>query len=299
LQNGSLSVESKPGKGTSFTVIIPYQISTEQIGVAPQAVAPAFNEAPVFSNVSILVAEDNEMNQSLIRHLFKNWNISFDMASNGSEAITMLRQKEYNLILMDIQMPVMDGYTATQEIRNTLGITTPIIAMTAHAFAGEREKCLSYGMNDYISKPIREEQLLQQIVHFAGSSPAAKKSATIGSGFNTSYQFIDLHYMKEISGGNKQYEKTVTEQFIEMVPDAIEAIQKAWQENNLPLLRSTAHNLKTTISVMGLHDKLGTTLDALEHNNLTATTFEQHFAVLTAACTGAIAEAKAFLAELH
>ena len=82
------------------------------------------------------------------------------------EAIDKLRTKKYELILMDIQMPEMDGYTATQEIRGNLKLNTPIIAMTAHALAGEREKCLSYGMNEYISKPIREDQLHKLIAQF-------------------------------------------------------------------------------------------------------------------------------------
>src|SRR5204862_6434520 len=103
-----------------------------------------------FEQVCILVAEDNEVNQSLIKHLFKSWRLQFDWADNGKKAIDKLRLKKYDLILMDIQMPEMDGYTATQEIRRELKLSTPIIAMTAHAFAGEREKCLSYGMNDYL-----------------------------------------------------------------------------------------------------------------------------------------------------
>ncbi len=299
LQHGSLSVESQPGKGTSFTVIIPYQISTEQIGMPPQAVEPAFDQESVFSNVSILVVEDNEINQSLIRHLFKNWNISFDMASNGSEAILMLQQKEYNLILMDIQMPVMDGYTATQEIRKTHGISTPIIAMTAHAFAGEREKCLSFGMNDYISKPIREEQLQKLIAQFTGSHPATQPGTAATVHVTSPHQFIDLHYMKEISGGNRDYEKAVTEQFIEMIPEELHAIEQAWQQGNLPLVRSKAHNMKTTVSVMGLTEILNPLLDALEYNELTAPTFTNLFRELQSICTGAVAEAKALLAILQ
>ncbi len=110
--------------------------------------------------MKILVVEDNEVNLSLLQHLFQNWQIKFDTAGNGSEALEKLKNNNYHLILMDIQMPQMDGYTATQQIRNSLKLNVAIIAMTAHAMAGEREKCLSYGMNEYISKPIREEQLM-------------------------------------------------------------------------------------------------------------------------------------------
>lgn len=146
LQDGSIKVESKTGKGTSFHIIIPYKIATEEV------TGNGINEFNVsdFDGVKILVAEDNEINQSLIKHLFKSWNLSYDMVNNGKEAIEILQTKTYHLVLMDIQMPEMDGYTATREIRQRLKIDVPIIAMTAHALTGEREKCLSYGMNEYI-----------------------------------------------------------------------------------------------------------------------------------------------------
>src|SRR3979490_2947997 len=111
-------------------------------------------ELPDWQHIHILVVEDNEMNQNLLRHLLKQWKLSFDIVNNGIEALDMLKTRKYHLVLMDIQMPLMDGYTATQEIRLKLKLDTPIVAMTAHAFAGEREKCLSYGMDEYISKPI-------------------------------------------------------------------------------------------------------------------------------------------------
>ena len=116
-----------------------------------------------------------------MKHLFKNWQLKFDLANNGKEAIDKLQLNKYDLILMDIQMPEMDGYSATREIRGKLKLTTPIIAMTAHALAGEREKCLSYGMNEYISKPIREEQLHRLISQFTHIkySPASKKETVL------------------------------------------------------------------------------------------------------------------------
>lgn len=101
--------------------------------------------------------------------------------------------QKYSLILMDIQMPEMDGYTATQEIRNELKLTIPIIATTAHALAGEREKCFGYGMNEYISKPIREEQLYNLISLFIKKNKIIDKQK--GKQLNTSnniYQFINL-----------------------------------------------------------------------------------------------------------
>src|SRR3977135_2681156 len=125
----------------------------------------------------------------------------------------MLKAGKYHLVLMDIQMPGMDGYSAAEEIRLKLKLDIPIIAMTAHAFAGEREKCLSYGMNEYIAKPINERELFRFITQFTGTRdawPGLKKN--INNEAPAAYQFINLQYMREISEGDKEYERTVTEQ---------------------------------------------------------------------------------------
>ena len=132
LKHGSIAAESHPGAGTTFTIIIPYTISSENI--TPVAKPSSFEEIEGgFAGVRVLVVEDNEINQSLIRHLFDSWNLSFEMAGNGKEALDMLKDHQYDLVLMDIQMPELDGYSATQEIRRTLRLEIPIIAMTAHA----------------------------------------------------------------------------------------------------------------------------------------------------------------------
>jgi signal transduction histidine kinase/CheY-like chemotaxis protein len=294
LQNGTIQVESKPGIGTSFKLMIPYKIAEEQSSNSFS------NEAEVdlihdFMNVRILVAEDNEINQSLIKHLCKSWGLDYDLAKNGKEALEKLKDKKYSLILMDIQMPVMDGYTATLEIREMLELNTPIIAMTAHALAGEREKCLSYGMNDYISKPIREAQLHQlitQYTHLPVPGAVQGKPAVLA----VDYQYINLGYMKEISGGNKEYEKTVTEQFIEAIPEDLLAIEKAWQGKHIGNMRQLAHNMKTTVSVMGLNESLQPSLDALEYEELTNQSFIKYFQSLKLICNNALQEAALLLA---
>jgi signal transduction histidine kinase/CheY-like chemotaxis protein/uncharacterized protein YihD (DUF1040 family) len=296
LQNGSITVESEPGKGTSFKIIIPYTIAEDEVEKKQRIMHDATLPS-AFENITVLVAEDNEINQSLIRHLFKEWQLRFDLVTNGREAVEMLQSKKYSLILMDIQMPEMDGYTATQEIRNLLKSDTPIIAMTAHALAGEREKCLSYGMNEYISKPIREEQLHKLITQFAQIEiySAARNIALFEKG---EYEYINLQYMKEISSGNVDYEKTVTEQFIEAIPQDLLAIEKAWQDKHISELRQLAHNMKTTISVMGLNETLQPYLDAIEYEDLNDASFTVNFDSLKSTCETSLAEARQFYKTL-
>ncbi|MEP7374270.1 MAG: response regulator [Chitinophagaceae bacterium] len=296
LQNGSISIESEPGIGTAFRLVIPYKISAEQFNAA----SPVKNQIiskEQFENTLILVVEDNEINQSLIKHLFTDWQLEFNLANNGKEALAKLRQKKYDLILMDIQMPEMDGYTAAQEIRNKLKLDTPIIAMTAHALSGEREKCLSYGMDDYISKPIEYEQLYKLIGQFIQKNKLVslqKKASNKTS--NGPYKYLNLQYMKEVSMGNAEYEKTVTEQFIESIPGDLHSIEKAWQENDIPYLRQVAHNLRTTVSVMGLNEMLQPYLDALEYENLAEEIFRQNYRSVKSICQASVQEAKEFYA---
>ena len=298
LQNGSVAVESEPGIGSTFRIIIPYKIATEQNNTT----AALKNVAAIqfaLNNICILVVEDNKINQSLIHHLFHNWQLKFDMVNNGREAIDILLTKNYNLILMDIQMPEMDGYTATQEIRNKLKLDTPIIAMTAHALAGEREKCLSYGMNEYISKPIREEQLHKLITQFTHiKAPDVLQEKQIGDAGAGQYKYINLQYMKEVSNGNTEYEKTVTGQFIEAIPDDLLALESAWQHHAINELKQLAHNMKTTVSVMGLNEVLQPYLDAIEYENLNEEVFRNKFLSVKSICDASVEEAKQFCSTL-
>ena len=172
--------------------------------------------------------------------------------------------------------------------------------MTAHALAGEREKCLSYGMNEYISKPIREEQLYRLISQFTQIkySPALKKETSLKNTAGA-YQFIDLQYMKEVSGGNTEYEKTVTEQFIEAIPEDLSELEKAWNLNDINQLRQLAHNMKTTVSVMGLNEVLQPYLDTIEYENLNEESFRIKFLSVKSICEASLEEANIFILRFN
>lgn len=298
LQNGTIQVKSEPGRGTDFSIIIPYKISAGESRLSPTG-EKKYAAHSGLGDACVLVAEDNEINQSLIRHLFKNWNLSFDLAVNGREAVEMLQTKTYQLILMDIQMPEMDGYTATEEIRQRLKLTTPIIAMTAHALAGEKEKCIGYGMNEYISKPVREDQLYALITRFIKiSKKEAEGNSVAAASLPAGYKLINLQYMKEVSGGNAAYEKTVTEQFMEVLPEDLDAIEKAWHQHDITRVRQLAHNMKTTISVMGLNELLQPYLDLFEYEELNEQVFTDKFSALKSVCEASLKEASQFYTSL-
>nr|WP_294784633.1 response regulator [uncultured Flavobacterium sp.] len=295
LQDGDIEVSSKQGKGTTFSFYIPYGIAKEQLNTIPEVNIEHFKD---ISNIPlrVLVVDDNAINQSLMKHLLSQWNITFEMASNGQEAVEYLRKKECDLVLMDLQMPQMDGYTAVQQIRELLKLDTPIIAMTAHALPGERERCLSRGMNEYISKPIKEEELFKMIASFGlkESKPEAIKSFEN----NPVFECIDLTYMQSVSGGNKGFEQTVTKQFIDNVPLHLEQLTTAYQNEDFKVVKLRAHDLQSSAAIMGLLPLIQEKLDLLEiccdQNTIAENTLENVKIILSKA----VYEAEIFLNQL-
>ena len=165
LQSGAIDVQSVEGEGSTFTFSIKFALDTNLQAAKPEeAEKYTFRELTTYR---FLMAEDNPMNQLLARKVFAKWNCSIDFANNGKLAIAKLSEQAYDLVLMDLQMPEMDGYQATKYIRKELSGAVsdiPIIAITAHALSGESEKCISIGMNDYISKPFDQQELYGKIL---------------------------------------------------------------------------------------------------------------------------------------
>lgn len=297
LHNGRIEVESKLGEGSVFRLFLPFKLADNNSNQPNPAFAAT--DLPSLKEAKILLVEDNEINRNLMGHIFKTWNVSYDMAANGIEALEKVQSGIYDLILMDIQMPEMDGYTAAKEIRDTLKIDVPIIAMTAHAYGGEREKCLSYGMNEYISKPVREKELYNIVVQFTQNKKNRQAQLNPSKVISTGgFSCINLEYLQQISAGNSAFEKTITRQFIEQIPTEVNELENAWKNNDIPRLKSVAHNMKTTISVMGLNEKLQSQLDALENETLSEEDFRQNLHTIKKVCTEAFTEAKRFYSSL-
>ncbi|MFT3677701.1 MAG: ATP-binding protein [Chitinophagaceae bacterium] len=298
LLQGSITVESQPGQGTRFSLIIPFGVAADT-SIHQADEQQGLPKEGSLQGMEILIAEDNEINQSLIRHLLDHWGATYSFAYNGQDCVDQLRAHHFHVILMDIQMPVMDGYTASQEIRQVLGSKVPIIAMTAHAMPGEREKCISFGMSEYLSKPVREAQLYQLLMKLgkhstASSSPASSPS----SGVSKNYQTIQLDYMREVSLGNTAYEKAVTGQFLEAIPLAITQLEEAYAEQQYTLVSKLAHNMRTSVSVMGLLPVLSPILDKLEHEQPDPVSFTHLLKQVKEICDHAMEEARHFYHSL-
>lgn len=164
LQHGSIKLESKEGEGTKISFTISFALNEKRPKQEIQTELKSNNLN--LEHTKILLVEDNKLNQMVASKFLEEINGKVTIANNGQECVDILDHEHYDLVLMDIQMPQMDGYTATKYIRTKLkgeSKKVPILAMTAHAIGGEKEKCINVGMNDYITKPLDRAALKQKI----------------------------------------------------------------------------------------------------------------------------------------
>ena len=200
----------------------------------------------------ILLAEDLQLNQKVAVQMLQTYGYQADIAQNGKEAIAALQKNPYDLVLMDIQMPEMDGLEATQQIRSSLDIAQPyIVAMTAHAMQGDRDRCLAAGMDGYIRKPIHKRDLaaaLRQCPPLAQSSVDFKM--TVSPQARIDLPTLDTQILEGVSSSPSFLEE-VCNTFLEDAPERLNAVRAAIEQKNMPGLKDSAHALKSLSGCVG------------------------------------------------
>jgi PAS domain S-box-containing protein len=268
--------------------------ATAEQGIVPPR--PAFclipggaGDVPVVrpgTNAAVLLVEDNPTNQQVALHILAKLGLCADVASDGAEALRALEMHPYDLVLMDVQMPVMDGMEAARQIRNpqsaVLNHDVPIIAMTAHAMQGDREKCLQAGMNEYISKPVSPQilaVLLEKLLPDRECRGVARKAQAAGT---CEKPVWDREGLQERLMGDDDLLKTVARAFLEDIPKQIFALREHFQQGIVRDVECMAHTIKGVSATVG-------------GEALRETAFEME----KAARTGDLETAEALMAELE
>ncbi len=194
----------------------------------------------------ILVAEDNEINRHFIEHLLRNAGHNTMSVRNGSEALLAVKRGDFDLILMDVQMPLMDGFEATKHIRKnekTTGAHIPIIALTAHTMKGDNEKCIAAGMDYFLSKPIKPEELFLLLSKFEHT----RKESSMTEKTNTSLP-VDWSILKNSVGDNSFIIRATVQSFLDNIPNHLKEMKRAVDSDVREDIKKNAHKLKGSVA---------------------------------------------------
>lgn len=269
-----LEIESKPGKGSTFSFLLT-QEKGSQVGIQEKSTL-----TKLIGKYYILLVEDNQFNQLVAIDTLKDWNPSLEIfiANNGQEAIELLEKQCVDIILMDIQMPIMDGYTATKMIRSSEKHwqNVPIVAMTAHASSMEVEKCMNIGMNGYLSKPFHQSDLFEKITQFIYSQEreeiADKNSLKeIDSEKIIQYtppitsHIVDTEFILNFTKGKIERIEKMVQMFIEETPEELKNLEEYYESKQYSNLRTLAHSFKPKFTYMGM-PHLSEIAKQIEHN---------------------------------
>lgn len=259
LQGGSIEVQSKLGEGSTFIVNLPYRDSGNKI-IAKEYIIPSFDKLNA-TGKKILVVEDNYMNRKYISTLLKKWDVEFSMANDGREGVEMAQREKFDLIFMDIQMPVMDGYEATIAIRNSANLNkdTNIVALTASAMLSQKDKAFQAGMNDYLSKPFTPEQLMDkmQIYYYSkkeNDDDSLEESAYTEGAFFKFNKRLNSAVLEELYFNDWDYVREMFKVFLENSIVEYSKLQEAVIKEDYEEVRRLAHKLKPTFGMVGLPD---------------------------------------------
>jgi CheY-like chemotaxis protein len=260
LQGGSITVNSKLNKGSVFSFTLLFKKGTGQIKRRKPDITNELSKVMPDEGLKVLLVEDNELNAVLAEKVLSDWNWKVELAENGFAALEKVKQNGFDIVLMDIQLPGMDGYETTRRIREDFQSpkkNIAIIAMTAHALVGEEEKCLEAGMDGYISKPFEPENLYMKILtamHIKTRSKDKKQETTQHSNQPVIIKHTDLTYLNGIAKGSTGFIIQMLTIFVEQTPHYLEHIDDAFKKQDWKSLRLVVHKMKPSIMFAGLSE---------------------------------------------
>jgi two-component system sensor histidine kinase/response regulator len=259
LMGGEAGVESAPGRGSRFWFRVRLDVGRpDGSQTSPHPVDRRDVQAAI-RNARILLAENNVLNQQVAREFLEIAGCMVQVANNGYEVLDLLQKEHFDCVLMDIQMPLLDGMEATRQIRaNQAFAAIPVIAVTANALEEERQRCMESGMNDFVTKPLRPEALYAVLAKWLSrqmlplSVPERRKQAR--AEFPRRTAMIDFAVLSDLVGGNPEKMRQMAHRFMESARDDMEKVQLALERRDLNALKEMGHHIKSPAAMVGAAD---------------------------------------------
>ena len=247
-QGGKINVASEVNVGTTFS----FKLNFQKTNLDAEVNNEILELDSAINNIKVLVVEDIALNQLLMKTLLDDFGFERDIAENGKIAIEKLQNNSYDIILMDLQMPIMNGFETTEYIRKTMNSKIPIVALTADVTTVDLAKCKAVGMNDYIAKPVDERLLYSKIVSIVKKSSSLKSNDLEPKDIEKS---IDLEYLKTRTKSNPKLMMAMIDAYLQQTPPLITAIKESLKDNDWELLKASVHKMIPSFSIMGMSPK--------------------------------------------
>jgi signal transduction histidine kinase/DNA-binding response OmpR family regulator len=249
-QGGTISVKSKIDEGSTFSFVLNFQKTKAEAELETGTVELDTE----IKNLKVLVVEDIALNQLLMKTFLDDFGFECDIAPNGKVAIEQLAVKSYDIILMDLQMPEMNGFEATEYIRNQMNFKIPIIALTADVTTVDLAKCKAVGMNDYIAKPVDEGLLYSKIVELVkkNATQQGDHSEMPSSGTVILSTYTNLDYLRRRTRLDPKLMAEMISLYLEHTPPLVAAMKQGFRSKDWNLLRSAVHKLIPSFAIMGI-----------------------------------------------
>ncbi|MBA3663076.1 MAG: PAS domain S-box protein [Bacteroidetes bacterium] len=248
-QGGTINVTSKIDVGSTFS----FTLSFLKTKAKAESDVELIERDEEIKNLKVLVVEDMPLNQLLMKTVLDDFGFEPDMAYNGKIAIEKMQKNTYDIILMDLQMPEMNGFEATEYIRKVMKSEIPIIALTADVTTVDLAKCKAVGMNDYIAKPIDEGLLYTKMVGFVKKQIQVKKPETPIISVDKAVRYINLDYLNRRTKSNPVLMMEMITMYLDQTPPLIISMKQGLREKNWNLLHKSVHKMIPSFSIMGIN----------------------------------------------
>jgi len=253
-QGGTIKVKSKIDKGSVFSFALSF-LKTDEKADDDKGIEVIDTN---YKNIKVLVVEDIPLNQLLMKTLLDDFGFDRDIASNGQIAVEKLEKNAYDIVLMDLQMPIMNGFEATKHIREELHSQIPIIALTADVTTADLAKCKAVGMNDYIAKPVDEKLLYSKIIGLVKKNTKisngikSKTTNTKGLINDDGQKCTDMSYLIHRTKSNPHLIMEMISLYLEQTPPLIDAMKQSLRDKDWGLLKSAVHKMIPSFAIMGI-----------------------------------------------